>query len=118
MYQIEVNGRAYELVLDENRTVKEIIHMMPLTISMQPYSNIEYYGTLPHMPFFDDEAATMQAEKNRLMYCREYNALVVVCKRHHDIFREIPIGTIKGDISLTFGADSRVAMEIKEVREK
>ena len=118
MYQIKINGEIYELILRENRTAREVVRMLPLELVMQPYSDIEYYGTLAQAPFFDEEAVTMKAEKNTLMYCREYNALVVVCRKHHDIFREIPVGEICGDVSWMSGTNGRIAAEIREVQER
>ena len=97
MYQIEINGSTYELEPAENRTAMEVLEMLPMRLSMRPYEDIEYYGVLTETPSFDEGATTTQAKQNALMYCRGYDALVFVCKDHHDIFREIPVGRIKGN---------------------
>lgn len=112
MYQIKTNGKTYKLSFIENKTAKDIKNMLPLKLSMQPYSDIEYYGILPRKPFFDKNVTTTQAEENTVLYCKEYNALVVVCKKHKDIFREVPVGTLSEKISWS---GNIVEAEIEEV---
>lgn len=115
MFQILINEKAYDMEFAENKTSADIIQMLPLKLSMQAYSDIEYYAELPERPFFDEKATVMQAKEKALMYCREYNALVVVCRNHHDIFREVPVGRIIGNPSWENKLNSRIAAEIKVV---
>lgn len=115
MFQILINGKAYDMGLAENKTSADIIQMLPLKLSMQVYSNIEYYAELPDKPFFDETATVMQAKAGALMYCREYNALVIVCRNHQDIFREVPVGRIEGSPSWFNNTMRMVSIELKEV---
>lgn len=105
MYFININNEKYKIEFMQNKTAKEIIKILPLKLSMQPYSNIEYYGTLEDNLVFDEEYTTKVAEENMLMYCKEYNALVIVCKKHHDLFYEIPIGKIYGKVKVALKKD-------------
>lgn len=50
MYQIKINEKEYGLEFDKNETAEDILGMLPLKIKLQPYSDIEYYGTLPQTP--------------------------------------------------------------------
>ena len=115
MFQILINGKAYDMELAKNKTAADVIQMLPLKLSMQEYSDIEYYAELPNRPFFDEKAAVMQANEGTLMYCREYNALVVVCRNHHDIFREVPVGRIEGSLSWFNNTMHTVSIELREV---
>ena len=115
MFQILINGKAYDMEFAENKTSADIIQMLPLKLSMQAYSDIEYYAELPERPFFDEKATVMQAKEKALMYCREYNALVIVCRNHQDIFSEVPVGRIEGSPSWINNTMRTVSIELKEV---
>ena len=115
MYQIVINERQYELKLYSNDTAEDVKKMLPLNLSMQPYSNIEYYGELNELPKYDNEYASTMAKCGTLVYCLEYRALVLVCKNHKDIFREIPVGVIQGDVSWLSEYIGKVKVEIREV---
>lgn len=115
MYQIKINEKEYGLEFDKNETAEDIIGMLPLKINLQPYSDIEYYGTLPQTPQYDRTAASMKVQSGTLVYCREYDALVIVCRNHQDIFREVAVGKIDGNISWMSGCRDKITAEIKEV---
>ena len=53
MFQILINGKAYDMEFAENKTSADIIQMLPLKLSMQAYSDIEYYAELPERPFLN-----------------------------------------------------------------
>lgn len=114
-FRILIDGRDYDVELAINKTSDDIARMLPLRLFMQAYSDIEYYAELPDKPFFDEKVAITQAEKNALMYCREYNALVVVCRDHRDIFREVPVGKIIGGSSWFDSNMPTVSIELIEV---
>ena len=50
-------------------------------------------------PYYDKKDSSRNAKLNTLVYCKEYQALVLVVKEHQDIFDEIPVATIMGDVS-------------------
>ena len=50
MFQILINGKAYDMELAKNKTAADVIQMLPLQLSMQEYSDIEYYAELPNRP--------------------------------------------------------------------
>ena len=41
MFQILINGKAYDMEFAENKTSADIIQMLPLKLSMQANSDIE-----------------------------------------------------------------------------
>lgn len=50
MFQILINGKAYDMEFAENKTAADVIQMLPLQLSMKEYSDIEYYAELPNRP--------------------------------------------------------------------
>lgn len=99
MSKIHIEKNEYELKWMDNLTSKDIQNCLPLKLNMQAYSTIEYFHKLPILPYFDKEKASRNAKINTLVYCREYQALVLVVKEHQDIFDEIPVAEIIGDLS-------------------
>ncbi len=99
MSRIIIENNEYELEWMNNLTSKDIQNMLPLNLNMQAYGLIEYFQTLPTQPYFDRKESTRNAKLNTLVYYREYQALVLVVKEHQDIFDEIPVANILGDVS-------------------
>ena len=52
---IKVNETEYEVFLDQNETVKNIVENMPLSLDMVRYAGHEFYAELPFTPAFAQE---------------------------------------------------------------
>ena len=100
MSKIIIENCEYELKWMDNLTAKDIEKILPLKLNMRAYSTIEYFHKLPIQPYFDMKESSRNAKLNTLVYCREYQVLVLVVKEHQDIFDEIPVANIMGDISV------------------
>lgn len=74
--KITINGTPYEVLLDENVTVADIVGHLPLELEMERYADHEYYAELPFTPAFDEER-TSQIKAGHVYYWDGWNALVV-----------------------------------------
>ena len=99
MSKIVIENHEYDLQWLNNLTADDIQKMLPLDLNMQAYGAIEYFQELPITPYYDKKDSSRNAKLNTLVYCKEYHALVLVVKEHQDIFDEIPVATIMGDVS-------------------
>lgn len=73
---IKVNETEYEVVLDHNETVKNIVENMPLTLDMVRYAGHEFYSELPFTPAFDQEG-TSEIKAGHVYYWDGWNAFVI-----------------------------------------
>lgn len=73
---IKVNETEYEVVLDQNETVKNIVENMPLTLDMVRYAGHEFYAELPFTPAFDQER-TSEIKAGHVYYWDGWNAFVI-----------------------------------------
>lgn len=109
---LRLDGRSYEIKLEDNPTAREIFEMLPLTLTLTPYSNLEYSARLPETPVYDGSPVTEDARLGTINYCKEYNSFVVICQDHHDPFQEVKIAEIQGDISWMVTAGDSIEAEI------
>lgn len=73
---IKVNGIEYEVALDQNVTVKDIIEKMPLSLNMVRYAGHEFYSELPFTPAFAEER-TSEIKAGHVYYWDGWNAFVI-----------------------------------------
>lgn len=109
---LKLDGRSYEIKFEDNPTAREIFEMLPLTLTLTPYSNLEYSARLPETPVYDGAPVTDEARLGTINYCREYNSFVVICQDHHDPFQEVKIAEVQGDISWMVTAGDSIEAEI------
>lgn len=74
--KIAIEGTEYEVLLDDNKTVKDILTNMPLDLSMVRYAGHEYYAELPFTPVFD-ENRTSEIKAGHVYYWDGWNAFVI-----------------------------------------
>ncbi len=74
--KIEINKIVYEVKLDRNKTVSDILKNMPLSLSVTRYAGHEYYAALPFTPAFD-ENRTSKIKAGHVYYWDGWNAFVI-----------------------------------------
>lgn len=73
---IKANETEYEVVLNQNESVKNIVENMPLTLDMVRYAGHEFYAELPFTPAFDQER-TSEIKAGHVYYWDGWNAFVI-----------------------------------------
>lgn len=73
---IKANETEYEVVLDQNESVKNIVENMPLTLDMVRYAGHEFYSELPFTPAFAQER-TSEIKAGHVYYWDGWNAFVI-----------------------------------------
>lgn len=97
--QLTLDDKRYEVTFEDNPTAQEIYNMLPLELTLTPYSNLEYSAALPETPVYEGSPTSSKAKYGTINYCKEYNSFVIVCQNHDDPFMEVKIADITGDIS-------------------
>ena len=73
---ITLNETEYEVSLDQNETVKDIVSNMPLNLDMVRYADHEFYSELPFTPVFDKDR-TSEIKAGHVYYWDGWNAFVI-----------------------------------------
>ncbi|MBR1777324.1 MAG: hypothetical protein IJ752_01910 [Alphaproteobacteria bacterium] len=74
--KIVLDGKAFNVMLDNNGTTEDILKHLPLTLDMVQYAGHEYYASLPFTPFFDRER-TSHILAGHIYYWDGWNAFVI-----------------------------------------
>ena len=92
---IKVNEIEYEVVLDQNETVNDIMEKMPLSLHMVRYAGHEFYSELPFVPVFAPRT-TSEIKAGHVYYWDGWNAFVINYV-DYDIspYKVVHIGEIK-----------------------
>lgn len=92
---VTINNTDYEVELDSNITVDEIVNKLPLDLTLVRYAEHEYYAELPFTPAFAKET-TSNIKAGHLYYWDGWNAFVINFE-DYDItpYKVVHIGEIK-----------------------
>lgn len=92
--KIQINEKEYEVKLDNNKTVKDILSNLPLNLKLSRYAGHEYYSELPFTPTFDQDR-TSNIKAGHIYYWDGWNAFVINYK-DYDIapYKVVHIGEI------------------------
>lgn len=95
--KVQINEMGYEVKLDNNETVKDIINNLPLNLELSRYAEHEYYSELPFTPTFDEDR-TSNIKAGHIYYWDGWNAFVINYK-DYDIspYKVVHIGEILSD---------------------
>lgn len=107
----ELNGVIYDTPL-----AKEIMEMMPLTVSMVGYGGREYYGSMPSVPKNSGDSQ-LNFENGDITYCPTNNTLAIFyaqTSRPNLTMEIIPIGKVTSDLSIfdTLGSRENITFSI------
>lgn len=109
----ELNGIIYDTPL-----AKEIMEMMPLTVSMVGYGGREYYGSMTSVPKNSGEGQ-LNFENGDITYCPTNNTLAIFyaqTSRPNLTMEVIPIGKVTSDLSVfdTLGSRENITFSIEK----
>lgn len=95
--QLTINGTEYEVELDNNVTIDDIVKKLPLELTLTRYAGHEYYSELPFTPVFAKET-TSNIKAGHVYYWDGWNAFVINYE-DYDIspYQVVHIGEIKSE---------------------
>ncbi|MDE6788434.1 MAG: hypothetical protein K2J47_03840 [Ruminococcus sp.] len=116
--QISVGDHELEGVIYDTPLAKEIMEMMPLTVSMVGYGGREYYGSMPSVPKNSGDGQ-LNFENGDITYCPTNNTLAIFyaqTSRPNLTMEVIPIGKVTSDLSVfdTLGIRENITFSIEE----
>lgn len=116
--QISVGEHELEGVIYDTPLAKEIMEMMPLTVSMVGYGGREYYGSMPSVPKNSGDGH-LNFEDGDITYCPTNNTLAIFyaqTSRPNLTMEVIPIGKVTSDLSVfdTLGSRENITFSIEE----
>lgn len=74
--KITLNDIEYEVRLEDNKTVTDIVNNMPLNLNLVRYAGHEYYSELPFTPV-NAEDKTTHIQAGHVYYWQGWNAFVI-----------------------------------------
>lgn len=116
--QISVGEHELESVIYDTPLAKEIMEMMPMTVSMVGYGGREYYGSMPSVPKNSGDGQ-LNFENGDITYCPTNNTLAIFyaqTSRPNLTMEIIPIGKVTSDLSVfdTLGSRENITFSIEE----
>lgn len=114
--QISVGEHELHGVIYDTPLAKEIMEMMPLTVSMVGYGGREYYGSMPSAPK-NSGNGQLNFENGDITYCPTNNTLAIFyaqTSRPNLTMEVIPIGKVTSDLSIfdTLGSRENITFSI------
>ena len=97
--RLTIDGKEYTATLNDNRTVEDILNMLPMELTLQRYAGHEYYSQLPQKPSIKDAPMTSDAHAGGIYYYDGWSAFTVLFG-DADItpFKVVHIGDVNEDI--------------------
>ena len=74
--KIQINETEYQVKLDHNETVQDLLENLPLEMELSRYAGHEYYSSLPFTPRFDINR-TSHILAGHIYYWDGWNAFVI-----------------------------------------
>ncbi|MDE6834928.1 MAG: hypothetical protein K2J39_11895, partial [Ruminococcus sp.] len=114
--KISVGEHTLDGVIYDTPLAKEIMDMMPLTVSMYGYGGREYYGSMPSVPENTGDGQ-LNFENGDITYCPKNNSLAIFyaqTSRPNLTMEVIPIGKVTSDLSVfdTLGSRENITFSI------
>ncbi|MCC8023853.1 MAG: hypothetical protein LIP16_00885 [Clostridium sp.] len=76
--KLEIDGKTYTAILQENKTVDDILKMLPLTLRLQRRGGHKYYASLPKKPEIGGVPMTSDAHAKGIYYYDRWTAFTVL----------------------------------------
>ena len=112
--KLTLNGKVYTAVFNDNRTVEDIINMMPMELTLKRYAGHEYYSALPEKPSIKDVPMTSVAHAGDICYFDGWNAFTVLFGDAHIApYKVVLVGHVNEDISPLAAAGDTVKAKIE-----
>lgn len=111
--KLTVDGKEFTALLNNNRTVDDILAMLPLELNLQRYAGHEYYSTLPQKPSVKGVPTTSDAHAGGIYYYDGWTAFTVLFGDAHIApFKVVHIGDVTNEI-IPFLASSGNRVDIR-----
>lgn len=90
-----IDGKEYTAVLNDNETVKDILNMLPLELTLHRFKEHEYYSSLPETPSIKGVPMTSNAHAQGIYYYDGWNAFTVLFGGAHIApFKVVHVGDV------------------------
>lgn len=97
--RLTVDGKAYTATLQNNRTVEDILKMLPLELTLQRYAEHEYYASLPQKPSIKGVPMTSDAHAGGMYYYDGWSAFTVLFGDAHIApYEVVHLGDVSEDV--------------------
>jgi hypothetical protein len=113
--KLTLHGKEYTATLNNNRTVEDILNMLPMELTLQRYAGHEYYGLLPEKPSIMGVSMTSDAHAGGIYYYDGWGAFTVLFGDAHIApFEVVHVGDVNEDvISQLVAAEDTVETKIE-----
>lgn len=114
--KLTIDGKEYTATLNDNRTVEDILTMLPMELTLQRYAGHEYYSSLPHKPSIKGVPMTSDAHAGGIYYYDGWSAFTVLFGDAHIApFKVVHIGDVVEDIITPLAAAGETVEAMVEV---
>lgn len=114
--KLTIDGEEYTATLNRNRTVEDILNMLPMELTLQRYAGHEYYSSLPNKPYIQGVPMTSDAHAGGIYYYDGWSAFTVLFGDAHIApYEVVHIGDVNEDVVLPLsvaGAAVKAKVEI------
>ena len=97
--KLTLNAQEYNVTLNDNSTIDDILKLLPMTLEMQRYAGHEYYASLSETPTIEGVTKTSDIKAGGIYYWDGWNAFVI---NFEDIniapYKVVHVGDINGNI--------------------
>ena len=76
--KLTLDVKEYTATLNDNRTAKDILNMLPMELTLQRYAGHEYYSSLPQKPSIKGVLMTSDAHAGGIYYYDGWSAFTVL----------------------------------------
>ena len=99
--KLTLNGQEYNVTLNNNSTIDDILKLLPMTLKMQRYAGHEYYASLSETPTIEGVTTTSDIKAGGIYYWDGWNAFVINFEDTNIApYKVVHVGDINGDIVL------------------
>ena len=114
--KLTMGGKDFTVRLNDNQTVKDILTMLPMELTLQRYDGHEYYSSLPEKPSITGIPMTSHAHAGGIYYYDGWNAFTVLFGDAQIApFKVVHIGDVNEDIItplISAGATVKAKIEV------
>jgi len=118
LIKLTIDGQEYTATLNDNRTVEDILNMLPMELTLKRYDGHEYYSSLPEKPSIKGVPMTSVAHAGGIYYYDRWAAFTVLYRDAHIApFEVVHIGDVNEDVITSLaaaGATVEARIEVNE----
>lgn len=97
--KLTIDGTEYTATLNDNRTVEDILNMLPMELTLKRYAGHEYYSSLTQKPSIKGVPMTSDAHAGGIYYYDGWSAFTVLYGDAHIApFKVVHIGEVNEDV--------------------